>query len=64
MKPRPEVSLSAFAYLFSEITQNLMKKDQNDIESELHDLGFPIGQRVLELAVYRDKAMNNGGNIC
>ena len=43
LKPRPEVSLSAFAYLFSEITQNLMKKDQKDIESELHDLGFPIG---------------------
>ena len=41
-----------------------MKSDQNDIESELHDLGFPIGQRVLELAVFRDKAMNNGNNIC
>ena len=41
-----------------------MKSDNNDIESELHDLGYPIGQRVLELSVYRDKALNNGNNIC
>ena len=31
---------------------------------ELHELGVPIGQKILELSVYREKAMKNSNNIC
>ena len=58
------MSGSVFAYLFSEITQQLMKNEQNDLEQELHDFGIPLGQRMLELTMYREKAMGNNNNIC
>ena len=68
--PRKEVSLSAFAFLFSEIVQQLVKADgavgsgEADLEKELHDLGVPLGQRVLELTVFRERSLNMTGNIC
>ena len=49
LKPRAEVSISAFGHLFNEITQHFITKNERDLEEELHDLGVPIGQRVLEL---------------
>ena len=64
LRARGETSLSAFSYLFCEITQQLMKDETIDIEQQLHDLGVPIGMRVLELAQYREKAQTNNGNIC
>ena len=41
-----------------------MSDDNTDIEKELHDFGIPLGQRVLELTTYREKAMTNSNNIC
>ena len=41
-----------------------MKSEDKDVEQQLHDLGIPIGQQVLELAAYREKAMPNNNNIC
>ena len=39
-------------------------KNDKDVESQLHDLGVPIGLQVLELASFRDKALPNNKNIC
>ena len=41
-----------------------MSDDNTDIEKELHQFGIPLGQRVLELTTYREKAMTNSNNIC
>jgi hypothetical protein len=41
-----------------------MSDDNTDIEKELHKFGLPLGQRVLELATYREKANANSNNIC
>jgi len=58
-----------FAFLFSEIVQQIMKREKDaiaqrslldaeslakaprlpDLEKELHDMGKPVGERVLEL---------------
>ena len=64
LKQRPEVSLSVFSHLFNEFTQQLIKNNEKDIEVELHDLGKPLGPKVLELTVYREKALTNNNNIC
>ena len=50
--------------MFNEITQYLIKQNERDIEEELHSLGVPLGQKILELTVYREKALKNNGNIC
>ena len=64
-----------FAFLFSEIVQQLMKREKDamaqrnlldaeslarappvpDLETELYEMGKPIGERVLELMFYREK---------
>lgn len=52
-----EVSLSAFAYLLSEIvsySQSRVKSVPN-LESRLSDVGYPVGVRLLELISWRDK---------
>jgi len=43
LKPRDNVSISAFSHLFNEITQHFIKTNERDLEVELHDLGVPIG---------------------
>mmetsp|Transcript_86156 Transcript_86156/g.257135 ORF Transcript_86156/g.257135 Transcript_86156/m.257135 type:complete len:193 (-) Transcript_86156:64-642(-) len=54
-KPRSDVSLSAFAFLFSEMVDYCLQKASvtHELEESLHELGMPIGARVLELSVYR-----------
>ena len=48
--------MSWFSFLFSEIIQYLLKNDSDhDIEQSLTDFAYPIGERVLELAMFRDK---------
>ena len=64
-----------FAFLFSEIVQQIMMREKDaiaqrnlldteslakapplpDLEKELHDMGKPVGERVLELMFYREK---------
>jgi hypothetical protein len=50
-----EVNLSAYAWLFSEIVQQVAQKakDLRDLEARLTLLGSHIGLRVLELLSYR-----------
>ena len=64
LKQRSEVSLAIFSHIFNEFVQHFLKDNQNDIQDELHDLGVPLGPKILELATYREKAMKNNGNIC
>ncbi|GLE04300.1 hypothetical protein PINS_up016061 [Pythium insidiosum] len=53
-----EVSLSAFAFLFSEMVQYFQGRVQNitDLETRLDDAGFGVGVRVLELLCFREKS--------
>mmetsp|Transcript_9839 Transcript_9839/g.30630 ORF Transcript_9839/g.30630 Transcript_9839/m.30630 type:complete len:191 (-) Transcript_9839:164-736(-) len=55
-KPRGEVSLSAFAFLFSEVVDYCLKKASvmQEMEERLHELGLPIGPRVLDLCCCRE----------
>ncbi|KVH99665.1 NO signaling/Golgi transport ligand-binding domain-containing protein [Cynara cardunculus var. scolymus] len=56
-KGRQEVSLSAFAYLFSELVQYNQTQVDNigDLERRLEDAGYAVGARVLELLCHREK---------
>lgn len=53
---RGDVSLSSFAYIFSEIIQYCHKqaKDIADLERRLNRLGYHVGLRTLELVALRE----------
>ena len=66
-----------FAFLFSEIVQYMMKQEQAaqnqsnltggtgqvpDLETQLHDLGKPVGEKMIELAFYREMRTPNATN--
>lgn len=55
-KPRGEVSLSAFSFLFSELVQYCQSKVQNvsELERRLEDAGYGVGLRLLEVLCYRE----------
>jgi len=57
MKPRGQVSVSAFAFLFSELVQYHMRKIDSitDLESRLEEAGYGIGLRVCELVACRER---------
>ena len=50
-----------FSFLFSEMIQYIMTKHNEDkeldLEEKLSSLGYPIGEKVLELCFIRDKSM-------
>ncbi|KAL5228287.1 hypothetical protein ABZP36_016552 [Zizania latifolia] len=54
---RQEVSLSAFAFLFSEMVQYNQTQVDNiaELERRLEDAGYAVGARVLELLCHREK---------
>ncbi|KAK5830186.1 hypothetical protein PVK06_013980 [Gossypium arboreum] len=56
-KGKQEVSLSAFAFLFSELVQYNQTRVDNiaELERRLEDAGYAVGARVLELLCHRDK---------
>ncbi|KAI0507438.1 hypothetical protein M5K25_012413 [Dendrobium thyrsiflorum] len=56
-KGRQEVSLSAFAFLFSELVQYNQTQVDNiaELERRLEDAGYAVGARVLELFCHREK---------
>ncbi|KAG6430812.1 hypothetical protein SASPL_108885 [Salvia splendens] len=56
-KGKQEVSLSAFAFLFSELVQyNQLQVDNiAELERRLEDAGYAVGARVLELLCHREK---------
>ncbi|KAF8665116.1 hypothetical protein AX16_000583 [Volvariella volvacea WC 439] len=53
-----EVSLSAYAFLFSEIVQYTQKRVSgiNDLERRLNTLGYRVGTRVLEILFWRNES--------
>lgn len=52
-----QVSLSAFAFLFSELVQYCQQRVSRvtELENRLEEVGFRVGERVLELCCYREK---------
>ncbi|KAF9107802.1 TRAPP subunit trs31 [Mortierella sp. AM989] len=52
-----EVSVNAFAFLFSEMLQYTQKRVHGiqDLERKLNELGYRVGIRALDLLVWRDK---------
>ncbi|GBG80615.1 hypothetical protein CBR_g31075 [Chara braunii] len=56
-KGKNEVSLSAFAFLFSELVQYCQTRVDNvaELERKLESSGFGIGLRMLELLCHREK---------
>ncbi|KAK8513584.1 hypothetical protein V6N12_052762 [Hibiscus sabdariffa] len=56
-RSKQEVSLSAFAFLFSELVQYNQTQVDNisELERRLEDAGYAVGARVLELLCHRDK---------
>eukprot|EP00746_Dinoflagellata_sp_MGD_P006659 gnl/MRDRNA2_/MRDRNA2_113097_c0_seq1.p1 gnl/MRDRNA2_/MRDRNA2_113097_c0~~gnl/MRDRNA2_/MRDRNA2_113097_c0_seq1.p1 ORF type:complete len:210 (-),score=37.27 gnl/MRDRNA2_/MRDRNA2_113097_c0_seq1:13-579(-) len=55
-KPRTDVSLSLFSFLFAETVDYCLKKVKagHELEDRLHELGVPIGARVLDLCCFRE----------
>ncbi|GMP35679.1 hypothetical protein CsSME_00008037 [Camellia sinensis var. sinensis] len=60
-KGKQEVSLSAFAFLFSELVQYNQTQVDNitELERRLEDAGYAVGARVLELLCHREKVWNS-----
>ena len=54
----PEVNLSAFAFLFSELVNYMHSRvtKVSDLERRLEEAGRGVGHRVLELVSYRERA--------
>merc|ERR550532_3784395 len=52
------VSLTAFALLFSETVQYCQARSSTvpELQGKLHDLGFQVGARILDLMFVRDRA--------
>jgi len=55
---KQEVSLTAFALLFSEMVQYCQTRSNTvpELQQKLHDLGFQVGARMLDLVYVRDRA--------
>lgn len=55
---RIQVSLSTFAYLFSELVQYYQARVSNvgDLERRLEEVGYGVGLRLLEILTFRERA--------
>ncbi|KAK8649969.1 hypothetical protein V6N13_139621 [Hibiscus sabdariffa] len=60
-KGKQEVSLSALAFLFSELVQYNQTQVDNisELETRLEDAGYAVGARVLELLCHREKVADS-----
>ncbi|KAL6779994.1 TRS31 [Auxenochlorella protothecoides x Auxenochlorella symbiontica] len=58
VRPRVEVNLSTFSYLFSELIQYCQARVSNigELERRLDIVGFGVGVRLLELLSYRERS--------
>jgi hypothetical protein len=60
LKSKNEISTSLYSFLISEMIQYILSKSEEekdlDIEEKLSSFGFSIGEKVLELSSWRDKA--------
>jgi hypothetical protein len=63
MRSRGEVSLSAFAFLFSEMVQYAQERSQSvdDMTRRLELAGNGIGKKVLEMQCWREKPAKSEG---
>lgn len=54
---KQEVTLSAFAYLFSELVQYCQSRVSNisELERRLDEVGYGVGLRLLEVLAYRER---------
>lgn len=54
---RQEVSLAAYALLYSEIVQYCQSRSSSvpELQSKLHALGYDVGARILDLVFIRDR---------
>ena len=60
IKLKKEIPISLFSFLFSEYIQYIMSKKgetgkEYDIEEQLSCLGYPIGEKLLEITTLREK---------
>lgn len=59
LKEKRVIPITAFSFLFSEMvqymTQKLSEDKDFDLEEKLSSLGYPIGEKVLELCYCREK---------
>ena len=53
-----QVSLSSFAFLYSELVQYLQARVSNvgELERRLEDVGHAVGVRLLEVLCYRERS--------
>jgi len=56
-RPRTEISLSAFSYLFAEIVQYSQGRVTHiqELEARLANLGASVGSRLMEVLILRDR---------
>jgi hypothetical protein len=62
LKPRPEVNLSTFSFLFAEIIHYYLQKDKEKFEENIQQLGSTLGPRVYEYIIARDKTYKKENN--
>jgi hypothetical protein len=62
LKPRPEVNLSTFSFLFAEIIQYYLQKDKEKFEENIQQLGSTLGPRIYEYIIARDKTYKKENN--
>ena len=55
---RPDINLSTFNYLLSQIIQYYLSNSRN-LDDELEKLGESIGPRLLELMTFREKTLKH-----
>ena len=59
LKEKKNVPVTTFSFLFGEMVQYMSLKSSNekefDLEEKLSSLGYPIGEKVLELCSVREK---------
>ncbi len=57
LKENKQVSLSLFSYLFAELIFYLnCREETKTMQQKLSEVGFPIGQKILELCAYKEKS--------
>lgn len=59
LRQKTEIPITAFSFLFSEMIQYMTAKSSEekdfDLEEKLSSLGYPIGEKILELCFCREK---------
>ena len=63
LKAKPDENISTFSFLFSEMANYCRQMDAQNAEQNLADIGYTLGQRYLELAIFRDKNMKKETSI-